>query len=164
MQLFTLRRLLIDELQEMYVTEQIVREALPRMERGAADKDLRAVFADEAKTAQGRLDRMERVFEIIKDSPRGGHGKTMKVLVSEYEDRMGDGGDPAVVDGSLIAAARRIQHWEIASYAAAYAFAVRLDLKDVADLLKASFEESQASDTRLGELAMRIPVKGNDEA
>ncbi len=164
MQLFTLRRLLIDELEEVYIAEQIVKEGLPRMVKGAANEKLRQVFEQEIKTSAGQVERLERIFEMIQASPRGGHGKSMKVLLSEFEDRMGDGGDAPVVDAALIAAARRMQHWGIASYGTAHILAGRLALQKIPDLIKETLDEKQAMDTRLAELAKEIPVKGSDEA
>ena len=163
MQLFTLRRLLVDELEEAYRAEQFVQEALPRMERGAANAELKRVFTDEAGQNREQIGRLETVFSILKESPRGGRGKSVKVLLSEFEDRMGDGGDPPVIDAALIAAGRRIQHWGIATYAAAHAFTERLELGEVAGLLKQTLDEKQATDERLARLAAEIPVKGGGE-
>ena len=162
MQLFTLRRLLVDELEEAYRAEQFVQETLPRMEKGAANAELKRVFEDEAAQNAEQLRRLETVFSILKESPRGGHAKSVKVLLSEFEDRMGDGGDPPVVDAALIAAGRRIQHWGIATYGASQAFAKRLDIDKVAGLLEQTLGEKQATDQRLAQLAAEIPVKGND--
>lgn len=164
MQMFTLRRLLVDELQEVYQAELIIQEGLPRMEKGAANAELKQAFAGEAEKAGKQIERLELVFSKIKDSPRGGHAKSMKVLLSEFEDRMGDGGDAPVIDAALISAGRRILGWGIASYASAEVFARRLEMGEVADLLAQTVSERQAVDNRLAQLAETIPVKGGDEA
>ncbi len=164
MQMLTLHRLLADELEEVYRAELIVQEALPRMEKGAANDDLKKVFTEEADKITEQLKRLELVFSKIAESPRGGRAKSMKTLLSEFEDRMGDGGDPPVIDAALIAAGRRILGWGIASYACSQTFAKRLGMDDVAGLLGQTLAERQAIDNRLAQLAETIPVKGNDEA
>ncbi len=164
MQMFTLRRLLVDELEEVYRAELIVQEGLPRMEKGAANGDLKKLFTAEADQINEQIKRLELVFSKVQDSPRGGHAKSMKTLLSEFEDRMGDGGDPPVVDAALIAAGRRILNWGIASYACSQTFAKRLGMDEVAALLGQTLSERQAADSRLAQLAETIPVKGNDEA
>ncbi len=164
MQMFTLRRLVVDELQEVYAAELIVQEALPRMEKGAANAELKKVFTSEADRMGKQIGRLELVFSKIQDSPRGGRAKSMKVLLSEFEDRMGDGGDPPVIDAALIAAGRRILAWGIASYTSAQTFAHRLGRDEIADLLGQTLSEREATDKRLAELAGTIPVTGGDEA
>ncbi len=163
MQLFTLRRLLVDELEEAYRAEQFAQEALPRMEKGAANAELKRVFKEEAARNAEQLKRLEAVFSLLKESPRGGHAKSVKILLSEFEDRMGDGGDPPVVDAALIAAGRRIQHWGIATYGANHAVAQRLQIDKVAALLEQTLAEKRTTDDRLAQLAMEIPLKGHDE-
>ncbi len=164
MQLRSLRLLLVDELEEVYIAEQMVREELGRMEKGAANMELKNLFRQHSQISKDQVGRLELVFEKLQASPRGGHGKSMKVLLSESEDRMGDGGDPPVVDAALIASARRTQHWGIASYDSAKLFAQRLGLDEVAGLLDKTAEEKRTTDARLADLATKIPVKGNDEA
>lgn len=162
MQLRSLRQLLIDELQEVYISEQLLGEAIGRMEQGADAKELKDVFRKHGEQTRQQIQRLETVFETLKDSPRGGHGHTMKALLRESEDRMGDGGAPHTVDASLIIAARRVEHWEIASYSTIYTFAQRLGLSEVADILDQILHEEQATDARLAELAQQADPS-NDE-
>ncbi len=163
MQLKSLRRLLIDELEETYIAEQMVREELGRMEKGAANMELKNLFRQHSQISKDQVSRLELVFEKLQASPRGGHGKSMKALLGESEDRMGDGGDPPVVDAALIAVGRRIQHWSIASYRTAQLFGRRLGIDEVAGLLGKTADEKRDTDSRLADLATKIPVKGNDE-
>ncbi len=163
MQLRSLRLLLVDELEEVYIAEQMVREELGRMEKGASNMELKNLFRQHSQISKDQVDRLETVFEKLQASPRGGRAQSMKVLLSESEDRMGDGGDAPVVDAALIAAGRRIQHWGIASYDSARLFADRLGLEEVAGLLAKTVEEKRGTDNRLADLATKIPVKGNNE-
>ncbi len=164
MQLRRLRLLLVDELQEMYIAEEMVAEELKRMEKGAAAAELQALFQQHSERTKGQIARLELVFEKLKDNPRGGHGKSMKALLTESEDRMGDGGEAAVVDAALIATARRVEHWGIASYSSTQAFAQRLGLDDVAGLLGQTVAEKQDTDTNLAGLLKTIPTTAEGEA
>lgn len=156
MRLTTLRRLLIDELQEMYIAGTMIEGALPRMEQSADAPDLKELFRKHTEQTKAQIARLETVFEHLEDSPRGGHGLSVKALLSETEDRMGEGGDPHVVDASLIAAAKRVEHWEIASYSTAQAYAKAMDQPDVAWALGQTLEESQAADARLTAMADKV--------
>lgn len=158
MQLTTLRRLLIDELQEIYISESLIEDALPRMEKGADSPDLKAVFTKHLEQTKGHTERLDQVFELLEESPRGGHGFSVKALIRETEDRMGEGGDPHVVDASLIAAGRRLEHWEIASYSSSHKFALAMGLPKVADLLARTLEEEKAADERLSSIGDEVRV------
>jgi ferritin-like metal-binding protein YciE len=163
MQLKSLGRLLIDELQEVYISETLIQEALGRLETGASAKELKGAFEKHGEQTGAQIARLETVFEKLEASPRGGHGYSMKALLRETEDRMGDGGDAPVVDASLIGAARRMVHWKIAAYGTTQIYAERLQLGDVAKMLGQTLEEEIAADARLAELAKQIDVLGNDE-
>ena len=163
MQLRRLRLLLVDELQEMYMAEEMVAEELKRMEKGAADAELQALFRQHSERTHGQTARLESIFEKLKENPSGGHAKSMKTLLSESEDRMGDGGEAPVVDAALIATARRVQHWGLASYGSAQEFAERLKLDEVAGLLEQTVVEKQDTDAKLLALLKKIPITAEGE-
>ena len=163
MQMRRLRLLLVDELQEMYMAEEITAEELKRLEKGADNAELRALFHDHSERTKGQIARLELVFEKLKESPRGGHAKSMKAMLGESEDRMGDGGPPPVVDAALIATARRVEHWGLASYSSAQEFAARLQLEEIAGLLGQTVAEKQDTDTKLHALAQKIPITAEGE-
>lgn len=163
MQLTTLRRLLLDEVQELYIAETLLEEALPRMELGADAEDLKKAFRQHHAQTKVHLARLDTACEILEVSPRGGRGFSMKALLRETEDRMGEGGDPHVVDASLIAAAHRIEHWEIASYGTAQLYAAALNQPKVADLLGQTLAEEQAADETLLRMAGGVHVEEQEE-
>ena len=163
MQLTSLRRLLIDELQEIYISESLTSEALGRWVTGADAQPFKQALESHSSESKGQMARLETIFEILEDSPRGGHGKSMRALLSETEDRLGDAGDPPVIDAAVLAAVRRVEHWEIASYGTAHSFAERLGLGKVAGLLAQTLAEEQSMDSKLLELASRLPFQGSDD-
>ncbi len=158
MQLKTLRALLIDELQEIYVSETLVEQELGRMERGADAKELKEAFRKHAEETKVQLERLNNVFGLLKENPRGGRAGSMKALLQESEDRMGNGGDRHVVDAALIAIAQRIKHWEIASYGVAQTFASLIREPEIAELLGKTLSEEKATDSLLTNIAKEVNV------
>ncbi len=163
MQLTSLRQLLIDELQEIYISESLISEALGRWVLGANSESFKKALDSHSSESKEQLARLEAAFEILEDSPRGGHGKSMRALLSETEDRLGDAGDPPVIDAAVLAAVRRVEHWEIASYGTARILAERLGLSKVVSLLTQTLGEEQSMDSKLLELAAQIPLRGSGD-
>ena len=159
MQLITIRRLLLDELQEIYISELLVQEATPRIIAGVDSPDLEKAFQQHADQTKLHIERLETVFTQLESSPRGGHGRSVKALITETEDRMGEGGEPHVVDASLISAGRRIEHWEIASYSTMVIYARAMNLPAIAELLEKTLAEEQAMDDRLSAIAKEVNVE-----
>ena len=159
MQLITIRRLLLDELQEIYMSELLAQEAYPRVIAGVDSPDLQKAFQQHVGETKLHIERLETAFSQLQSSPRGGHGRSVRALLTETEDRMGEGGEPHVVDASLIAAGKRLEHWEIASYSAVVTFARAMELPEVADLLEKNLAEEQAMDARLSAIAKEVNVE-----
>ncbi len=159
MQLNSLRTLLIDELQEIYLAKELIREELGRMISGADAKDLRDAFIRYQEQTMGHLTQLETVFEKLEENPRGGHAYSVKGMIRETEDRMGEGGDPHVVDAALIIAAQRLAHWNIASYGSARTYAAALGKQDVADLLQETLADEKAMDARLTQIGDEVHVE-----
>jgi ferritin-like metal-binding protein YciE len=153
MQLTSLRRLLIDQLQEVYLSEVLIEQSLGRLQIAANEPALKQAFQQHSVTTQTHIQRLESVFELLSDSPRGGRAASIKALLAEGEDRMATSGDPDVLDASLIACAQQVEHWEIAAYGTARAYALALDQPKVADLLAQSLTEEKQTDAHLSSLA-----------
>jgi len=153
MQLDTLRTFLIDELQEVYASELLIEDVMTRLGIGASAPQLKALFRQEKDQAKSHTNRLETVFSKLQDSPRGGHGASVKAILREGENRLGVGGDDNAVDASLITAARRLEHWKIATYETLKIYSEKLSLSEVAGLLNATLTEAQDMDARLTELA-----------
>lgn len=159
MQLKTFRMLLIDELREIYYSESLIHEAFRRLGRGADGEDLKHLFEQDTQKSSEHMARLEKVFEMLHENPRGGRGLSVKALLREAEDRMGEGGERHVVDAGLIMAAQRLAHWKIASYGTVHQWAALLREGEVAALLKATLEEQKITDADLSHLAEEVNVK-----
>ena len=161
MQLTSLHRLLLDEIQELYVAEALLEKAMPRIELGADASQLKSALRQHHEQTKAHIERLDTVCSVLATSPRGGRGLAVKAMLHEVEDQLGEGGEPWVVDASLIAAARRIEHWEVASYGTAQLYAIALGQQEVADLLGKTLAEEQAADSLLLTMAgaVHIPDK-----
>ena len=95
--------------------------------------------------------RLEQIFDHLNESPRGKICEGMKGLLKEGDERIGEGGEADVLDAGLIAAARRVEHYEIAAYGSARTYAELLGEREAVRLLNETLEEEKAADAKLSE-------------
>jgi ferritin-like metal-binding protein YciE len=146
-------KLFLDQLQDLYDAEKQLVKALPLMSKAAQDSALKSAFDQHLRETQNQVARLERVFSTIGETPKGKTCAAMKGLVAEGQEVIDASGDPDVKDAGLIAAAQRVEHYEIAAYGTARAFAQRLGKQDAVRLLQESLDEEGATDKRLTQLA-----------
>ncbi|WP_158615326.1 ferritin-like domain-containing protein [Acidipila sp. EB88] len=156
MQLNNLRRLLIDEVQELYFSETLLEQSLPRMAQGADAADLKNAFQKHHEQTKAHIERLDQACSLLAVSPRGGHGFAIKAMIREVEDRLGEGGDPHVIDAMLLAAARRVEHWEIATYSTLQLYATALDQDKVAELFSQTLAEELETEKTLANMAAQV--------
>ena len=149
----TLRDLLGDELKDLFSAENQLVKALPKMAKAATNEELRSGFQEHLEQTRGQVERLERACELLGINPKGKKCKAMEGLVEEGQELISEGGTPAVLDAGLIAAAQKVEHYEMAGYGSARAWAEQLGLEEVAQLLRETFEEEKATDEKLTTLA-----------
>lgn len=149
----SLDALFIDQIQDIYDAEQRLTEALPKMADAANDTQLKNAFQHHLQETEMQVNRLEQVFELIGEKPKSKTCEAMKGLIAEGEEVIDAQGDKSVRDAALIAAAQRVEHYEIAAYGAARTFALRLGNSQVANLLQKSLDEEGAADHKLTEIA-----------
>ena len=115
--------LFLEQLQDLYDAEQRLTKALPQMAGAAHSTALRAAFEEHFRQTQGHVSRLEQVFRMLGKSPQARTCEAMKGLVEEGSEVISAKGDPNVKDAALIAAAQRVEHYEIAGYGTARTFA-----------------------------------------
>ena len=98
--------------------------------------------------------RLETIFEKLEHNGRGQKCKAMEGLLEEGKTSIEDPMDEDVRDAAIIAAAQRVEHYEIAGYGCARTFAQHLGLQDVADLLQQTLDEEKAADEKLTQIAL----------
>lgn len=141
------------QLKDLYSAEKQLIEALPKMASTASDMGLKhalELHLDETKEQKKRL---EQVCELVGISPGRTKCKAMEGLVEEGQETIAEDATPEVKDAALIAAAQRIEHYEIAGYGTAAHYAERLGKTEAAQLLHQTLYEEQQTDTKLNKLA-----------
>lgn len=148
-----LNDLFIDQIKDLYDAEQRLCETLPDMAEAASSPALRAAFNQHLNETKGQVRRLEQVFNLLDIEPERETCDAMKGLISEGKSVIDAKGDDAVRDAALIAAAQRVEHYEIAGYGSARAFARQLGLEQAATLLQQTLDEESAADEKLTQIA-----------
>jgi ferritin-like metal-binding protein YciE len=156
MKLDSLETLYIEELRDIYNAETQLVKALPKMAKAAASPELKQGFKDHLEQTKEHVERLEEIFEKLDKKPSGKTCHAMKGLVEEGSEIIGEEGEGFVIDAGLIAAAQKVEHYEIASYGTVRAWAEMLGEDDAADLLQQTLDEEGETDKKLTELAEEI--------
>lgn len=149
----TLADLLAHEVQDIYSAENQVADVLPKLADAARSEELRAAFEEHLEETLGQIRRLEEVCEELGIDMDGHTCQAMEGLLTEADEVMSARIAEDVVDASLVAAAQRVEHYEIAAYGCAATFARRLRHAHVADLLDKSLDEEKSADARLTRIA-----------
>ena len=153
MKLDSLNKLYVDELKDIYSAETQITRALPRMVKTATSPELKAAFESHLQQTYGQIERLERIFQTLEKSPRGKKCVGMEGLLEEGKEVMGEDIDAEVLDAALIAAAQKVEHYEISSYGTVRAHARLLGDNTAVELLTLTLEEEMESDEKLTHLA-----------
>jgi ferritin-like metal-binding protein YciE len=129
------------------------------MVKKASDEKLKAALQEHLEVTQRQVERLDKVFEEIGKSPRGKKCKGMEGLLEEGKEMMQEEMEPEVMDAALIAAAQRVEHYEIAGYGTVRTYAEILGEKGQAKLLQQTLDEEGDADKKLSKLAQTINVE-----
>jgi ferritin-like metal-binding protein YciE len=154
MEMQSLQDLFEDELKDTYNAEKQILKALPRMAKKASSEALREAFEMHEEETREHVQRLEQVFKLMGKSARGKHCKAMEGIVEEGKEMMAEDMEPEVMDAALIAAAQRVEHYEIAAYGTLRTFAQHLGQKDIARLLQQTLDNEGETDKKLTKLAV----------
>lgn len=156
MPLDSLHDLYVDELKDLYNAENQLLKALPRMAKAATAPELKAAFAEHLEVTRGQVVRLDTIFAGLGASPKGKKCKAMEGLIAEGKEIIDEDGDPAVIDAALIAAAQRVEHYEMAGYGCVRTFAKLLGYADAVALLQETLDEEGEADQTLTGLAESV--------
>jgi len=145
--------LLQDELKDIYDAEKQITKALPKMAKKASSEELRQAFEEHLRQTEQQIERLEQVFEQLEIPARGKPCEGMKGIIREGQDMISDAEDDATRDALMIAAAQKVEHYEIASYGSARTWATMLGKNEVASLLEETLEEEKETDQKLTGIA-----------
>jgi len=146
--------LFIEQLKDLYSAEKQLVQALPKMAKAATTPELAQAITDHLSQTQNHVTRLEQCFEHLNASTRGKRCKGMEGLIEEGKETIEEDGEGVVKDAGLIAAAQRVEHYEISGYGTARTMASLLGLDDVADLLTETLGEEEDADKLLTQIAM----------
>jgi ferritin-like metal-binding protein YciE len=153
MELQTLKDLYIHELKDLFSAEKQLVKALPKMAKAASNKELAAGFQEHLEQTKGHAQRLEQILSSHQQTTRGPKCKGMEGIVAEGAEMIEEEADNEVKDAGLIAAAQRVEHYEMAGYGTARTYAELLGDKEGAKLLGLTLEEERQTDQKLSKLA-----------
>lgn len=151
-----LHQLLLDELADILNAEQQLLKALPKMAKAANSDELREAFESHLEETQNQVSRLEEVFSALDETPKRKKCKAMEGLLEEGKEMMEEKKDSAALDAALIAAAQKVEHYEIASYGSVCAWAEMLGHSDALELLQETLAEEKDADEKLTQIAESV--------
>lgn len=144
-----LRETFVDELRDLYDAEKQLLAALPKMMKAAESEELKAAFEEHAGQTEEHVSRLEEVFQVFDEKPRGKKCKGMQGLIEEAKELIQE----KEGDAALICAAQKAEHYEISAYGSLASWARLLEQEDAAGLLEQTLEEEKETDEKLTEIA-----------
>jgi ferritin-like metal-binding protein YciE len=153
MPLYTLKDLFVHELRDLYDAESQSLKALSRLAERAHSDELRAALEEHQILTKKHVARLDRIFEKLGVSAEGQTCNGMKGLIKEAEKLLEEDAEDAIRDAGLIAAAQRMEHYEISAYGTARTFADSLGFDEFAWILTETLEDEREADQRLSSLA-----------
>ena len=153
MELRSLNDLFLEQLRDLYSAENQLVEALPKMANASSHEELRDAFEHHLAETREHVSRLEQIFSQLGESPGGETCEGMKGLIAEGEEVLEMKGDASVIDAALIAAAQRVEHYEIAGYGTVKTLADHLDLGDAKSVLDKTLGEESKADSLLTKIA-----------
>ncbi len=153
MELSTLKDLYIHELKDLYSAEKQIIQALPKLAKAASNPDLVAGFKSTSRKQKNMPSGSRRSSRAMIETTRGPKCKGMEGVVAEGAEMIEEEADDEVRDAGLIAAAQRVEHYEMAGYGTARTYAELLGDTVGAKLLQTTLDEEGATDKKLSKLA-----------
>lgn len=151
----SLEELALHSLQDIYDAEQQALKAMPKMMQAASSQELKMAFQQHQQETEQQVQRLEQLFQMMGQKPQGVTCVAMQGLIKETQEVLTMQGDPAVKDAAIIAAAQKLEHYEIASYGTAATWAELLGMNDAKMLLGQTLAEEERTDKLLTQIAKR---------
>ena len=157
MKMNSLQDLYVDQLKDVYSAEKQIIQALPKMAKATSNPQVQQAFEQHLQQTQTQKERLDQIFQQIGTTPGRKKCAGMEGILSEGQELIDAGGDPAVIDAGLIAAAQKVEHYEISAYGTLRTFARMLGDERSAGMLQQTLDEEGATDKRLTMLAEHGP-------
>ena len=161
--IINLRDVFVEQLKDLYNAEQQLVKALPKMAKAATSPDLAQGFEEHLEQTKGHVNRLEEIFKKLEEKPTGKKCKAMEGLIKEGAETIEEDASDAAKDAMLIAAAQRVEHYEIAGYGSVKTYADLLGESEAAELLGETLQEEKDTDEKLTEAAETINAEAEEE-
>src|SRR5215208_3069991 len=148
MKIESLRDLYVEQLHDLYSAETQLVEALPKIAKAASHPQLQSAFQEHLTQTKTHVQRLEQIFQKFSAKPKGQSCEGMEGLIKEGSEMIKMHGDPAAIDAGLIAAAQRVEHYEIAGYGCVHTYAQLLGEQQHAQLLQRTLDEEGQTDKK----------------
>ena len=152
----TLQDLFHDTLKDIYFAEKKILTALPKMAKAANSDELRAAFEKHEGETEGQVDRLEQVFKVLGEPPKGKTCDAIMGLIEEGQEIMKEYKGTVALDAGLLAAAQAVEHYEMSRYGTLKTWAGELGLAQAVKLLDATLTEEKKTDVALTQLAVSV--------
>ncbi|MFM2045700.1 MAG: hypothetical protein RLY86_4276 [Pseudomonadota bacterium] len=149
-----IKDLLLEELRDIYDAEKQGLKGMRKIMKKVSSETLRQAFETHAQQTEEQVERLKQAFEMLESRPRGKHCDAMEGLLSEAQSLLEDDLAPEVLDAALLAAQQKIEHYEIAAYGSAHAFAEGMGNTELANLLEQTLNEEKEADRLLSRIAI----------
>ncbi len=152
----SLHDLFISELKDLYSAEKQIVRALPKMAKAASSSELQDAFQEHLQQSKGHIDRLDKIFDMLQVSSRNKKCKGIEGIIGEGEELISKGkknSNPDALDAGIVAAAQKVEHYEIAGYGTVRTYASMLGHDKAANLLQQTLDEEKETDQKLTQLA-----------
>ena len=153
MKLDSMKNLFLHELKDLHDAETQILEALPKMASKASHSELKSAFDEHRRQTEGHVKRLEKIFDDLGEKPGGVKCKGIRGIIAEGEEVLNEDADEEVRDAAMIAAAQRVEHYEMAGYGSARTYARMLGNDRAAQLLQETLDEEGETNKKLTSLA-----------
>ena len=143
-------------LQDMYFAESKIVETLPEMAKKASDEELVTAFESHCDETKDQITKLKKVFSIIDQPVEREECEAIEGLLEEGEELISESSKGPARDAALIAAAQKVEHYEIASYGALCSMAKKLGYDEAAEILHSILEQEKETDDKLSTLSSDI--------
>lgn len=169
MSLDSIKSLLEDQVKDLYSAENQLIKALPKMAKKATSPHLKELFTSHLEQTRAHAERMTQAAALLEIKPGGKKCKAMEGLIEEGKEVIEEDGDDNVIDSALVAAALRVEHYEIAAYGYAASMADAIGNRELASLFRATLKEEETAGSKLNktgtdDLIPASPKNDGDDA
>ncbi|MEC3881681.1 ferritin-like domain-containing protein [Parapedobacter sp. 10938] len=149
-----LHELFVDELRDILGGERQLLKGLKKMTNATKSESLKTAFETHYAETEGHIDRLKQVMESLGLSARGKKCKAMEGLLAEADEIIESFEGDESLDAALIAAAQKVEHYEIASYGCLVTYAKLMEHTDAKEILGTTLNEEKETDAKLTDIAL----------